>query len=95
MTFPKLKLQELKEKTSCVFMLKEILIDKNPLILSSLGALLYENGVKKTLKQNISITPANIKETIDLAYKIANPVCEIAAGKCNSQNLKKYGCAIF
>ncbi len=42
MIFPKLKLQELKEKTSCVFMLKEILIDKNPLILSSLGALLYE-----------------------------------------------------
>ena len=76
-------------------MLKEILIDKNPLILSSLGALLYENGVKKTLKQNISITPANIKETIDLAYKIANPICEIAAGKCDSQNLKKYGCAIF
>lgn len=51
--------------------------------------------MKKTLKQNISITPANIKETIDLAYKIANPICEIAAGKCDSQNLKKYGCAIF
>ena len=92
---PKIEVTGVKGKTSCVFMLKEILIDKNPLILSSLGALLYENGVKKTLKQNISITPANIKETIDLAYKIANPVCEIAAGKCDSQNLKKYGCAIF
>ena len=92
---PKIEVTGVKGKTSCVFMLKEILINKNPLILSSLGALLYENGIKKTLKQNISITPANIKETIDLAYKIANPICEIAAGKCKSQNLKKYNCAIF
>ncbi len=92
---PKIEVTGVKGKTSCVFMLKEILINKNPLILSSLGSLLYEDGVKKTLKENISITPANIKETIDLAYKIANPICEIAAGKCESQNLKKYNCAIF
>lgn len=92
---PKIEVTGVKGKTSCVFMLKEILINKNPLILSSLGALLYENGVKKTLKQNISITPANIKETIDLAYKIANPICEIATGKYESKNLKKYNCAIF
>ena len=92
---PTIEVTGVKGKTSCVFMLKEILINKSPLILSSLGALLYENGIKKTLKQNISITPANIKETIDLAYKIANPICEIAAGKCESQNLKKYNCAIF
>ncbi len=92
---PKIEVTGVKGKTSCVFMLKEILINKNPLILSSLSMLLYENSVKKTLKENISITPANIKETIDLAYKIANPICEIAAGKCESQNLKKYNCAIF
>ena len=92
---PKIEITGVKGKTSCVFMIKEILINENPLILSSLGALLYENKQKITLKQNISITPANIKESIDLAYKIANPICEIAEGKCESQNLKKYNCAIF
>ena len=77
------------------FMLKEILIDENPLILSSLGALLYEDGRKIILKRDISITPANIKETIDLAYKIANPICKIAEGQVESENLKKYKSAIF
>jgi UDP-N-acetylmuramyl pentapeptide synthase len=76
-------------------MLKEILIDENPLILSSLGALLYEDGKEFVLKKNISITPANIKEAIDLAYKIANPVCKIADGIVESENLRKYSSAIF
>ena len=40
---PKVEVTGVKGKTSFVFMLKEILIDKNPLILSSLGSLLYEN----------------------------------------------------
>ena len=84
-----------KGKTTSVFMLKEILIDENPLILSSLGALLYENGKEIILKKDISITPANIKETIDLAYKIANPVCKIAEGVVESENLRKYNSAIF
>ncbi|WP_299522770.1 coenzyme F430 synthase [uncultured Methanobrevibacter sp.] len=92
---PKIEITGVKGKTSCVFMLKEILINENPLILSSLGALLYEKGNEKVLKQNISITPANIKETIDLAYKISNPICDIANGNCESQNIKKYNCAIF
>lgn len=91
----KIEVTGVKGKTSCVFMLKEILIDENPLILSSLGALLYDNEKELILKKNISITPANIKETIDLAYKVANPVCLIADGKVKSENLKKYGSAIF
>lgn len=92
---PKIEITGVKGKTSSCFMLKEILIDEDPLILSSLGALLYENTKKITLKRDISITPANIKETIDLAYKIANPVCKIADGIVESENLRKYNSAIF
>jgi UDP-N-acetylmuramyl pentapeptide synthase len=92
---PKVEITGVKGKTSSVFMLKEILIDENPLILSSLGSLLFENGKKIILKQNISIAPANIKETIDLAYKIANPICQIAEGVVKSENLRKYDSAIF
>ena len=92
---PKVEVTGVKGKTSSVFMLKEIFIDENPLILSSLGALLYENSKEIILKKNISITPANIKETIDLAYKIANPICKIAEGKVESENLRKYSSAIF
>ena len=92
---PKIEVTGVKGKTSSVFMLKEILIDDNPLILSSLGAILYANEKEMILKKNISITPANIKETIDLAYKIANPICEIAEGSVKSQKLKKYRSAIF
>ena len=92
---PKIEVTGVKGKTSCVFMLKEILIDKNPLILSSLGAILYEDGNETVLKKNISIAPANIKETVDLAYKIANPICKIADGIVESENLRKYNSAIF
>ncbi|WP_295113703.1 coenzyme F430 synthase [uncultured Methanobrevibacter sp.] len=92
---PKIEVTGVKGKTSSVFMLKEILIDENPLILSSLGAILYDNKRELVLKKDISITPANIKETIDLAYKVANPVCLIAEGKLKSENLKKYSSAIF
>lgn len=92
---PKIEITGVKGKTSSVFMLKEILIDENPLILSSLGAILYEDSREFVLKKNISITPANIKETVDLAYKIANPVCQISEGKVKSENLKKYSSAIF
>ena len=91
----KIEVTGVKGKTTSVFMLKEILLEDNPLILSSLGALLFEDGQMFTLKKNISITPANIKETADLAYKIANPVCRIAGGYAPSENLKKHGCAIF
>ena len=91
----KIEVTGVKGKTTSVFMLKEILIDENPLILSSLGALLYENNKEILLKKDISITPANIKETIDLAYKIANPVCKIAEGVVESEILRKYNSAIF
>lgn len=91
----KIEITGVKGKTSSAFMLKEILIDENPLMLSSLGALLYENGREIILKKDISIAPANIKETIDLAYKIANPVCKIADGIVESENLRKYNSAIF
>lgn len=92
---PKVEVTGVKGKTSTIFMLKEILIDENPLILSSLGALLYEGEREFVLKRNISITPANIKETVDLAYKIANPICKIAEGVVESENLRKYNSAIF
>ena len=57
----KVEVTGVKGKTSFVFMLKEILIDENPLILSSLGSLLYEDEKEIILKRDISITPANIK----------------------------------
>lgn len=85
----KIEITGVKGKTSCAFMLKEILIDSNPLLLSSLGALIYENRKEIVLQKNISITPANIKESIDLANKLANPVCD---GKNKNQI---YNCAIF
>ncbi len=91
----KIEVTGVKGKTTSVFMLKEILIDENPLILSSLGALLFEGEKEFVLKRNISITPANIKETVDLAYKIANPICRIAEGTVKSENLRKYDSAIF
>ena len=92
---PKVEITGVKGKTTSAFMLKEILIDENPLILSSLGALLYENKKEIILKKDISIAPANIKETIDLAYKIANPICKIAEGTVVSENIRKYNSAIF
>ena len=91
----KIEVTGVKGKTTSVFMLKEILIDEDPLILSSLGALLYENNREIVLKKNISITPANIKDTIDLAYKVANPICKIVDGIVESENLRKYNSAIF
>lgn len=56
-------------------MLKEILLKKDPLVLSSLGSCFYKKGKKITLKKNISITPASILETIIMAKKVDNPDC--------------------
>lgn len=72
---PIIEVTGVKGKTSVVSMLKEVLIHKNPLVLSSLGANLYKNGKKIILKKNISITPASILETVKLAKKIADPDC--------------------
>ena len=70
-----------KGKTSTAFLLKDIFLEnnKNTLMLSSLGAYLFrknENTNQKiVLQKDISITPANIISTIQLAKKIANPKC--------------------
>ena len=70
-----------KGKTSTAFLLKEILLEnnKNTLLLSSLGAYLFKKSKTQEqniiLQKNISITPANIISTIQLAKKIANPEC--------------------
>ena len=88
----KIEITGVKGKTSSAFMLKEILIDENPLILSSLGAILYNDKKELILKKDISITPANIKETIDLAHKVSNPICSMAPGEVNDE---LYSSAIF
>ena len=70
-----------KGKTSTAFLLKEIFLenDNDTLLLSSLGAYLFrksnDDEQKIILQKNISITPANIINTIQLAKKIANPKC--------------------
>ena len=70
-----------KGKTSTAFLLKEIFLENNKstLLLSSLGAYLFRKNQNKEqkiiLQKNISITPANIISTIQLAKKIANPKC--------------------
>ncbi|MCL2156895.1 MAG: coenzyme F430 synthase [Methanobrevibacter sp.] len=69
---PIIEVTGVKGKTSTIAMLREILIDSNPLVLSSLSACLYKNGESIELKKNISITPASILETIELAEKKAN-----------------------
>ncbi|MBC7100141.1 coenzyme F430 synthase [Methanothermobacter tenebrarum] len=68
---PIIEVTGVKGKTSVVWMLKEILREKNPLILSSIGAFL--SG--KKLKENISITPASIIETVELAKGLDYQAC--------------------
>ncbi len=70
-----------KGKTSVAYMLKEIMLEneKDTLLLSSLGAHLFKNDLNKgelediVLMKNISITPANIINTIQYASNIVNP----------------------
>ncbi len=70
-----------KGKTSTAFLLKEIFSENNKstLLLSSLGAYLFrksnDNEQKIILQKDISITPANIINTVQLAKKIVNPKC--------------------
>ena len=76
-----IELTGVKGKTSVAFLLKEIFLENNndTLLLSSLGAYLFrknnDNEQKLILQKDISITPANIINTIQLAKKIANPKC--------------------
>jgi UDP-N-acetylmuramyl pentapeptide synthase len=69
---PIIEVTGVKGKTTTVSMIKHILKEYDSLILSSLGACLYKNRNKIMLKRNISITPASILETINLAKEIAN-----------------------
>ena len=69
---PVIEVTGVKGKTSTVKMLKEIFNDLNPLILSSLGVEVVENGASTLLKKNISITPASIIETWQLAKDYKN-----------------------
>lgn len=74
---PIIEVTGVKGKTSTVGMLKQIFAPYRPLILSSLGAEIYEKSERSEnseivsesiiLKKNISITPASIIETIKLA----------------------------
>jgi UDP-N-acetylmuramyl pentapeptide synthase len=79
---PVIEVTGVKGKTSVVWMLKEIFKDLNPLILSSLGTEVIENGENTILKRNISITPASILESWKLAkdYNIGMCIFETSLG---------------
>jgi UDP-N-acetylmuramyl pentapeptide synthase len=89
-----------KGKTSVAYMLKEIMleIEKNTLLLSSLGAHLFKNDLNKgelediVLMKNISITPANIINTIQYANNIVNPK---DGHEESFEDLLNYDAAIF
>jgi UDP-N-acetylmuramyl pentapeptide synthase len=82
---PIIEVTGVKGKTSAVGMLKQIFAPYRPLILSSLGAEIFENdkSVENSgmvsesiiLKKNISITPASIVETINLAENYDYGIC--------------------
>ncbi len=72
---PVIEVTGVKGKTSVVGMLKEIFRSYNPLVLSSLGVEVVEDGEWRVLKQNISITPASIIEAWKLAENREIGVC--------------------
>lgn len=74
---PIIEVTGVKGKTSVVWMLKEILSHKNPLILSSIGIFLKD----KVLKKDVSITPANIIKAIKLGKdKFGVCIFEVSLG---------------
>ncbi len=72
---PIVEVTGVKGKSSVVGMLKEILSSHYPLILSSLGVECYQNHAFTNLKKDISITPASIIESIQLAEKCNYGIC--------------------
>ena len=86
---PIIEVTGVKGKTSVVAMLKEILIDKNPLVLSSLGAILYKNKANDViiLNNNISISPASILETVKIANVSESDCIKIKSNKSNKSNI--------
>jgi UDP-N-acetylmuramyl pentapeptide synthase len=79
---PVIEVTGVKGKTSVVWMLKEIFKEQKPLILSSLGVEVIENGVMTILKRDISITPASILEAWALSanYNIGIYIFETSLG---------------
>lgn len=72
---PVIEVTGVKGKTSVVWMLKEIFKSWNPIVLSSLGVEIVEDGEWKTLKHDISITPASIIQSWELAEKYEIGIC--------------------
>jgi len=72
---PIIEVTGVKGKTSASAMLKEIYLDKNPLILTSLGVEIVKDDEEIILQKDISITPASIITAWELAeefYKKEN-----------------------
>lgn len=72
---PVIEVTGVKGKTSVVWMLKEIFKDLNPLILSSLGVEIIENGKNTVFNRDMSITPASILESWNLADGHDTGIC--------------------
>lgn len=72
---PIIEVTGVKGKTSVVWMLKEIFKGWDPLILSSLGVEIVENGEWKNLKSDISITPASMIQAWELAENYQVGIC--------------------
>ena len=72
---PIIEVTGVKGKTSIVWVLKEIFKDSNPLVLSSLGVEVVEEGECKVLKRDISITPASIIEAWKLSEGYERGIC--------------------
>lgn len=72
---PVVEVTGVKGKTSVVWILKEILCHKKPLVLSSLGVEVFDGVEWIRLKENISITPASIIEAWKLAENYDIGVC--------------------
>ncbi len=69
---PVIEVTGVKGKTSVVWMLKEIFIQKDPLILSSLGIEVIKDMKIHLLKNDVSITPASIITAWELG-EVFNP----------------------
>jgi UDP-N-acetylmuramyl pentapeptide synthase len=74
-TVPVVEVTGVKGKTSVVWILKEILSHKKPLVLSSLGVEVFDGTKWVKLKENISITPASIIEACKLAKNYEFGIC--------------------
>ncbi len=72
---PIIEVTGVKGKTSVVWMLKEIFIENDPLVLSSLGIEVIQNTKSQILKKDISITPASIIETWELGKPFNPEIC--------------------